>query len=43
LLSAVTPDSLVASYRPVIAAVAVLAVLVVLAVLWGTRGRNTPA
>jgi hypothetical protein len=40
LLSAVTPSSLVASFRPVIAAVAVIAVAVVMIVLWGTRRRG---
>ena len=43
LLSAVTPASLVETFKPLIAVVAVLALLVTLIVLWGTQRRNTPA
>jgi protein SCO1/2 len=40
LLSAVTPDSLVEEFKPLIAAVAGLALLAVLVVLWATRKRG---
>jgi cytochrome oxidase Cu insertion factor (SCO1/SenC/PrrC family) len=40
LLSAVTPDSLVDAFKPLIAAVAALGLLVTLVVLWATRKRQ---
>lgn len=43
LLSAVTPDSLVESFRPVIAGAALLALVITLGVLWATRRRKPGA